>query len=35
LQLPEEARGLEKELRLIIKEKDEAVRNQEYEKVML
>ncbi|WJX53841.1 hypothetical protein P8452_39792 [Trifolium repens] len=31
-QLPEEARGLEKELRLIIKEKDEAVRNQEYEK---
>ncbi|GAU25477.1 hypothetical protein TSUD_71310 [Trifolium subterraneum] len=31
-QLPEEARGLEKEVRQIIKEKDEAVRNQEFEK---
>jgi len=33
LQLPEEARGLEKEVRQIVKEKDEAVRNQEFEKV--
>ncbi|MCH90009.1 chaperone protein ClpC chloroplastic-like, partial [Trifolium medium] len=32
LQLPEEARGLEKEVRQIVKEKDEAVRNQEFEK---
>ncbi|CAJ2676690.1 unnamed protein product [Trifolium pratense] len=31
-QLPEEARGLEKEVRQIVKEKDEAVRNQEFEK---
>ena len=31
-QLPEEARGLEKEVRKIVKEKDEAVRNQEFEK---
>ncbi|CAK8579103.1 unnamed protein product [Lathyrus sativus] len=31
-QLPEEARGLEKEVRQIVKEKDQAVRNQEFEK---
>jgi len=33
LQLPEEARGLEKEVRQIVKEKDEVVRNQKFEKV--
>ncbi|RHN70409.1 putative UVR domain, chaperonin ClpB, P-loop containing nucleoside triphosphate hydrolase [Medicago truncatula] len=31
-QLPEEARGLEKEVRQIVKEKDEAIRDQEFEK---
>lgn len=34
LQLPEEAKDLEKELRQITKEKNEAVRSQEFEKVM-
>lgn len=33
LQLPEEARELEKELRQITKEKHEAVRSQDFEKV--
>ena len=33
LQLPEEARELEKELRQITKEKNEAVRSQDFEKV--
>lgn len=33
-QLPEEARELDKEVRQIIKEKEEAVRNQDFEKVM-
>lgn len=33
-QLPEEARELDKELRQIVKEKEEAVRNQDFEKVM-
>lgn len=33
LQLPEEARELEKELRQITKEKNEAVRGQDFEKV--
>lgn len=32
-QLPEEARELEKELRQITKEKNEAVRSQDFEKV--
>lgn len=32
-QLPEEARELEKELRQITKEKNEAVRGQDFEKV--
>lgn len=35
LQLPEEARELEKELRQITKEKNEAVRSQDFEKVKL
>lgn len=34
LQLPEEARELEKELRQITKEKNEAVRSQDFEKVV-
>ena len=34
LQLPEEAKELDKEVRQIVKEKDEAVRNQDYEKVL-
>ncbi|KAE9602708.1 Chaperone protein ClpC [Lupinus albus] len=34
-QLPEEARVLDKEVRQIVKEKEEAVRNQDFEKVML
>ena len=34
-QLPEEARELEKELRQITKEKNEAVRSQDFEKVKL
>lgn len=33
LQLPEEARELEKELRQITKEKNEAARGQDFEKV--
>jgi len=33
-QLPEEARELDKEVRQIIKEKEEAARNQDFEKVM-
>jgi len=33
LQLPEEARGPENEVRQIVKEKDEAVCNKEFEKV--
>lgn len=33
MQLPEEARELEKELRQITKEKNEAVRGQDFEKV--
>lgn len=33
LQLPEEARELDKELRQITKEKNEAVRSQDFEKV--
>lgn len=33
LQLPEESRELEKELRQITKEKNEAVRSQDFEKV--
>ena len=33
MQLPEEARELEKELRQITKEKNEAVRSQDFEKV--
>lgn len=33
IQLPEEARELDKEVRQIIKEKEEAVRNQDFEKV--
>lgn len=33
LQLPEEARELERELRQITKEKNEAVRSQDFEKV--
>lgn len=33
LQVPEEARELEKELRQITKEKNEAVRSQDFEKV--
>ena len=33
-QLPEEARELDKEVRQIVKEKEEAVRNQDFEKVM-
>jgi len=33
-QLPEEARELDKEVRQIIKEKEEAVRNQDFEKVI-
>lgn len=33
-QLPEEARELEKELRQITKEKNEAVRSQDFEKVL-
>lgn len=33
MQLPEEARELEKERRQITKEKDEAVRSQDFEKV--
>jgi hypothetical protein len=33
LQLPEEARELEKELRQITKEKNESVRSQDFEKV--
>lgn len=33
LQLPEEARELERELRQITKEKNEAVRGQDFEKV--
>ena len=35
LQLPEEARELEKELRQITKEKNEAVRGQDFEKVLI
>lgn len=35
VQLPEEARELEKELRQITKEKNEAVRGQDFEKVLL
>ena len=35
LQLPEEARELEKELRQITKEKNEAVRSQDFEKVRI
>ena len=35
LQLPEEARELERELRQITKEKNEAVRGQDFEKVKL
>lgn len=34
LQLPEEAKELEKELRQITKEKNEAVRGQDFEKVL-
>lgn len=33
MQVPEEARELEKELRQITKEKNEAVRGQDFEKV--
>ena len=33
-QLPEEAKELDKEVRQIVKEKEEAVRNQDFEKVM-
>lgn len=35
LQLPEEARELDKELRQITKDKNEAVRSQDFEKVVL
>ena len=35
LQLPEEAKELDKELRQITKEKNEAVRGQDFEKVSL
>lgn len=35
LQLPEEARELERELRQITKEKNEAVRSQDFEKVSI
>ena len=34
-QLPEEARELEKELKQITKEKNEAVRGQDFEKVLM
>ena len=34
-QLPEEARELDKEVRQIVKEKEEAVRNQDFEKVLI
>ena len=33
-QLPEEARELDKEVRKIVKEKEEAARNQDFEKVI-
>ena len=33
LKVPEEARELDKELRSVTKEKNEAVRNQDFEKV--
>lgn len=35
LQLPEEARELDKELRGVTKEKNEAVRGQDFEKVLV
>lgn len=35
LQLPEDAKELDKELRQITKEKNEAVRGQDFEKVFL
>jgi hypothetical protein len=35
VQLPEEARELDKELRAVTKEKNEAVRGQDFEKVSL